>query len=109
MTNQCFGSPDWVAQLVGAPSHPVAGLIPDQSISGLYIQSISRLLVRSPVRSHMGSNQSVFLFHTNVCLSVSQINKHILGEDIKKNDALADFTIIGNLLVGPQVGFSSYG
>ena len=57
--------PGWVAQLVGASSCTPKGCRFD-SQSG----QIPRLWVQAPVGEHLGGNQSMFLSHIDVCLSL---------------------------------------
>ena len=83
----CLG---WMAQLVGASSHA-----PKCCRFNTESGHIPRLQVQSPVRVHMGGNQLMFLSHISVSLSLSfslslppflslsKINKHILGWGLK--------------------------
>lgn len=60
----CGYCPSHVAQLVGAPSYT-----PKDGGFGPQLGYISRLQVLSPVRTHIGSKQSILLFCINLCLS----------------------------------------
>ena len=74
---------DWVTQLVG-----VSFCTPNGCEFNLHSGHIPRLQIWSPVWVRAGGNQLMFFSHIDLSLSLSlclsQINKHTLNEDFRK-------------------------